>query len=268
MLGLLLSCDSENSVGTSLSGNLSTNNNGATSSSSSNNGGSVSCTGTSSDGYNDQVNNPAVPSPTPLFQYEVNLAGSQGWIVGNSPVDNSLDIEQAVQALSNDGAYYLRFRTLPSVKPPQGEEFCPGRQTGIAWMEHYSKLQFNIYRHSYAVQFNAAYQVLDVIQLTGEGGVYLTTTELVDTNSCSNIIKIPSLSVGQIPSGYTAVTLFEIKTARSDAQHLYCNKIGNCADPELYDPSYDVRPADCWRMTVQVATNKTHFFKGYNRSDI
>ncbi len=266
ILIMFVSCDSGNTVGTSLSGNQTT---GTTfpSTGSTGTGGAASCTGTASDGYNDQVNNPAAPSPVALFQYEVNLAGTEGWIVGNSPVDNFPDVEQAVQVLSNDGPYYIRFKTLESVKPPAGEEFCPGRVTNAAWMEHYSKLQFNVYRHSFAVQFGPSMEVLNVVPLTGEGGIYLTTTELVSTNSCSNVIKVPPLTVGNIPAGYTAVTLFEIKTARSDAQHKYCQKVGNCADPDLYNPAYDVRPADCWRITVQVATNRTHFFKGSSRTD-
>ena len=189
-------------------------------------------------------------------------------MVGNSPIDNTKDLEQAFQALNNDGPYYVRLKIRPSVIPPNGEEFCPGRTTNTAWMYHYSKVQVSIYRHSYSVKFDDNYQVVDSIPLTGQGGVYLTTTELIPSNECSKVVKIAPLNIGTLPPGYTFVTLFEIKTARSDAQCRYCNERGGCAAVDVqnfYCPAYDIRTADCWSAIIQIATNRTQFFKGSQR---
>ncbi len=157
--------------------------------------------------------------------------------------------------LSNDGPIYLRMKVLPQLFPADDVHGCYERNVDAHKSPFpYSRLRFTITSHS--VVRNTITGKWSIVG----GPSFITTTDPIELNQCGGIIKVPQRAVPAGVANEDHFTVFEISDVRSD---LRCQQGG---EGEHYCPAeFNVKRSDCWRIVLQIATNRTEFFKGHSR---
>jgi hypothetical protein len=283
---IFLSCDGGEKVGTSLTPGTSVNPGAGGGTSEEDKYGTKTCYGNIEDGVSDSSSR-----QNDLFKYDVEMAGNHNFMIGDYPKAiegetitsisdryNSASfregIFEAISALENDGAVYIRIKAKTQNKPINNEQGCYGRTTtGGGYLQPYTKVGIDIYRYAVEVQRdpNNLSNITSVKRI-GEP-LKVATIDPISPEKCSPLIKINNFPANASSPDKRIVTLFELRRSVSDSKCLTCQAQGvDCPENNNqtfgmndFCPYYPVRKNECVRMTLQMATNKTKFFRGYSR---
>lgn len=196
----------------------------------------------------------------------------------NTAFSFPIPLKRDVWSLSNnDGDIYFRLR----VRSPSefglnnhSGSFCYGRVANDSgyfspYAKAYTKIKVDVYaRVLRKINVNCD------SNLGGckESDFVMTATRYpvkfgleVEANKCSTVMRLPFSNLAQTAAD--AVVL-EFADAYTNAPCLEATARNNKNDKALMCPYYPLNSANCWFGTLQMATNETHFFKGYNRTTI
>ncbi len=194
----------------------------------------------------------------------------------NTAFSFPIPLKKDVWPLSNnDGDIYFRLR----VRSPSefnlnnhGGSFCYGRVANdygyfSPYAKAYTKIKVDVFARVLRKVTNC-----DINTNCKESDFVLTATKYpvkygleVDANKCSTVMRLPFSNLAQ--TSEDAIVL-EFENVHTNAPCLEATARNNKNDKALMCPYYPLNSANCWFGTLQMATNQTHFFKGFNRATI
>lgn len=194
----------------------------------------------------------------------------------NTPFSFPIPLKKDVWSLSNnDGDMYFRIR----VRSPSefalnnhGGSFCYGRVANdygyfSPYAKAYTKIKVDVYARVLKKLTNC-----DINSNCTENDFTLTATKYpvkygleIEANKCSTVMRIPFANLAHTSAD--AIVL-EFENVHTNAPCLEATARGNKNDKALMCPYYPLNSANCWFATLQMATNETHFFKGFKRTSI
>jgi len=183
----------------------------------------------------------------------------------NTPYTYPNPLMKDVWSLSNnDGDIFFRVK----IRSPgefnlngYGGAFCYGREpnsvgTYVPYTSLYTKIKVDIY-----ARVLRKITSCDPNTNCTESDFTLTSTRYpvkigieLDVNKCSTVIRLPFSNIASTGADAVVLEFANVKT------NVSCSASSGtfCA----------LNTANCWFATLEMATNETHFFNGYKRSEI
>ena len=192
---------------------------------------------------------------TPIHELGLFLAGHQSWMPGyysSSLAQATMpNVEEAGYLFRSDSRLKIKLKVNSQPRPPAGEEYCYGRQTGQASDAYrYTKLRFRISLRDIKCDNPDPSDQTNCLSQFYLGPRYkMQYTEPIKVDSCTSVIDIGAKR-NQTQYG----TVVEVDDVRSDSDCQYGYSEYNCPSEKI------VRAASCWSMTMQIVTDFTKDF--------
>lgn len=183
----------------------------------------------------------------------------------NTPYANPVPLMKDVwQYSDNDGDIFFRLRLRSPTEinlNGYGGAYCYGRQPNqygsyVPYTSMFTKIKVDVYARVIRKNTNCNINTnCTENDFTVTGSRYPIRMGLeISSNMCSPILRLPFSLLASDPRDAIVVEFANVQTNAS------CSAGSGtfCA----------LNTANCWFATLQIATNQTHFFKGYNRADI
>ncbi len=198
-----------------------------------------------------------------------------GYTGNMSPVRfvSPIPLKKDVWSLANnDGDIYFRLKVESPSKMnlnTYGGSYCYGRVANDAgnfspYAKAFTKIKVNVYARVLRKITNC-----DINTNCKESDFQFTATKQlvkneleIDVNKCSPVMR---LSFSNLAHSTADAVVIEFENVHTNAQ---CLGAKTANDKLHMCPYQALNTANCWYGILQIATNQTHFFKGYNRATI
>lgn len=196
----------------------------------------------------------------PLHVLNIMMAGQVNWLPGSNYtyfVDGSdpvIDLQLAQVLFATDSRLKLRFKVMPQPNTiGMNDEFCYGRNSGVADQFQYKKLKFNVRLRNIVKTTFFIFGISSFTNTTVSSHYHTRTIGPLDVGSLSEVIDL-SLNRDDTSLG----TVVEIANVRADSECQYHTANNDSARMAGACPAETlVREQSCWHLEMQVSTNET-----------